>query len=96
MTPSLDTIFTGFGAATLDLEGLDGIPQAGEGSLTGVPGSDDDDDAYIEGFGSRMIDPESNVYDDPKRPLVFYQISIPIKRFLITKESTSRTLRFFF
>ena len=93
--PPLDSIFTGTGGLALDLYGPDRIAQIGEGALTLVPGSDDDDDAYYPGFSTERTDPEPFVACDGGRPLVFYQVNRPGPFLRIAKQRPCK-LRFTF
>jgi len=94
-TPDLAAVFTGQGPASLDVVGSDGVPTAGEGAAPDLPGSDDDDDAYIEGFISGGIDPDPAGLTDPARPLILYQVTRPTGSLRVIRERPS-TIRVFF
>ena len=74
--PDKAAIFTATGPASLDLAGPDLIPQEGEGVLRDLPGSSDDDDAYVAAIAPQFVDPDP-VVADTGRPLIFYQLDAP-------------------
>ncbi|MEM7246657.1 MAG: VCBS repeat-containing protein [Acidobacteriota bacterium] len=64
LDPPLATILAAGRATRLELIGPDGVP---------TPGTDDDDDALIEGWADGQLDPDASVLSDATRPLVFYE-----------------------
>ena len=85
LTPLVPTLAAVF--ASFSLDGVDGIPQAGEGADATLPGSMDDDRAYIENPPFSVVDPDASVATDPRRPLVFYRISDRLGLLRVTKDA---------
>ena len=85
LAPARETIFTGCGGTSLDFAGDDLDPTAGEGARLLAAGSSDDDDALVEDFASGGLDPDPTVAKDASRPLVFYQVTLPVTTLYVTK-----------
>ena len=58
----------------MDPLGANHRPDWGEGALTQLPGSSDDDKAYLHVVASGDIDPDPTVLTDETRMLVLYQL----------------------
>ena len=59
---------------SMDPLGANHRPDWGEGALTQLPGSSDDDKAYLHMVAGGDIDPDPTVLTDETRMLVFYQL----------------------
>lgn len=89
LVPSLDTIFTSRGGASLDERGADDCAQEGEGALEPLNGSSDDDDFYVANVLSGAIDADSGPRD-PTRPLVFYEVTAPGDTLRVSRDASGR------